>query len=141
VRRLTADGINVNVTLLFSIDAHARVIEAYISGLEDRLAAGKPIDRLASVASFFVSRVDSELDKRLDAVAASASEGCATGSSPFAGARPWPTRSSPTVCSRRGSPASDGRRWRQPARECSVRCGRARAPRTPPIATCSTSRR
>ncbi|MBK6489360.1 MAG: transaldolase [Gemmatimonadetes bacterium] len=74
IRRLIAEGINVNVTLLFSIEAHARVIEAYLSGLEDRLAAGHPIDRLASVASFFVSRVDTDIDKRLDAVAASANE-------------------------------------------------------------------
>ena len=70
VRRLIADGINVNVTLLFSVDAHRRVIEAYLGGLEDRAAAGQPIDRVASVASFFVSRVDSEIDKRLDALAA-----------------------------------------------------------------------
>ncbi len=79
VRRLIADGINVNVTLLFSIDAHARVIDAYLGGLEDRLAAGKPIDRLASVASFFVSRVDSEVDKRIEAVAASANDGVRDG--------------------------------------------------------------
>jgi transaldolase len=72
VRTLIADGINVNITLLFSIDAHRRVIEAYLGGLEDRLAAGKDISRIASVASFFVSRVDSEVDKRLDAVAANA---------------------------------------------------------------------
>ncbi|HEX4934490.1 MAG TPA: transaldolase [Gemmatimonadaceae bacterium] len=75
VRRLIADGINVNVTLLFSIDAHARVIEAYLGGLEDRMAAGKPIGGIASVASFFVSRVDSDIDKRLEAIAASAPEG------------------------------------------------------------------
>jgi transaldolase len=49
------------------------VIEAYLAGLEDRLAAGKHIDRVASVASFFVSRVDTEIDKRLDKLAASAS--------------------------------------------------------------------
>ena len=73
-RRLIADGINVNITLLFSIDAHARVIEAYLSGLEDRRSAGHPIDRVASVASFFVSRVDGEIDKRLDAIAASSNE-------------------------------------------------------------------
>jgi len=79
VRRLIADGINVNVTLLFSIDAHARVIEAYLAGLEDRHAAGHPIDRVASVASFFVSRVDSEIDKRLDAIAASSGEGVRDG--------------------------------------------------------------
>jgi transaldolase len=70
VRQLTAEGINVNITLLFAIEAHDRVIEAYLAGLEDRVAAGKPIDHIASVASFFVSRVDTEIDKRLDAAAA-----------------------------------------------------------------------
>jgi len=74
-RRLVAEGINVNVTLLFSTDAYARVIDAYLSGLEDRLDAGGPIDRIASVASFFISRVDSEIDKRLDALAATRPEG------------------------------------------------------------------
>jgi transaldolase len=71
VRQLIAAGMNVNITLLFAIEAHRRVIEAYFAGLEDRLRAGKPIDRLFSVASFFVSRVDTEIDKRLDALAAS----------------------------------------------------------------------
>jgi len=70
VRELVAAGINVNITLLFAVEAHARVIEAYLAGLEDRLRTAQPIDRLASVASFFVSRVDSEVDKRLDALAA-----------------------------------------------------------------------
>lgn len=68
VRRLIAEGINVNITLLFAIEAHERVIEAYLAGLEDRLKAHQPIDGLASVASFFVSRVDTEIDKRLDAL-------------------------------------------------------------------------
>lgn len=66
VRELTAAGININITLLFSIDAHERVIDAYMAGLEDRIAAGNPVDHLFSVASFFVSRVDTEVDKRLD---------------------------------------------------------------------------
>jgi transaldolase len=68
VRRAIADGINVNITLLFAIEAHDRVIDAYMSGLEDRVKKGQPVDRLYSVASFFVSRVDSEVDKRLDAL-------------------------------------------------------------------------
>jgi transaldolase len=72
VRRLIAEGINVNITLLFAIEAHERVIEAYLAGLEDRVKARKPIDGLASVASFFVSRVDTEIDKRLDALIAKA---------------------------------------------------------------------
>lgn len=70
IRALIAEGINVNVTLLFALDAHDRVIEAYLAGLEDRLAAGQPIAHVASVASFFVSRVDTEIDKRLNAMAA-----------------------------------------------------------------------
>jgi len=66
VRDLISRGVNVNITLLFSLDAHARVIDAYMAGLEDRIAQGEPIDGIFSVASFFVSRVDTETDKRLD---------------------------------------------------------------------------
>jgi len=77
VRRLTADGINVNITLLFSIDAYKSVIDAYMAGLEDRIAAGKQIDTIHSVASFFVSRVDSEVDKRLDAAAKTSADASA----------------------------------------------------------------
>jgi transaldolase len=71
VERLISEGINVNVTLLFSIDAHARVIEAYLRGLEARVVEGLSIESLASVASFFISRVDTEIDARLDAMVAS----------------------------------------------------------------------
>jgi transaldolase/glucose-6-phosphate isomerase len=60
-----ADGINVNITLLFAVEAYERVMEAYIRAMERRQAEGKSLD-LASVASFFVSRVDTEVDKRLD---------------------------------------------------------------------------
>ncbi len=67
VKRLTTEGVNVNITLLFSRAAYDAVIEAYLSGLEERVAAGKPIHQISSVASFFVSRVDTEVDKRLDA--------------------------------------------------------------------------
>lgn len=67
VRQLIANGVNINITLLFSLDAYKSVIDAYMAGLEDRLAAGKEITKLHSVASFFVSRVDTEVDKRLDA--------------------------------------------------------------------------
>jgi transaldolase len=68
LRRLIADGLNVNVTLLFAVDAYARVIEAYLAGLEDRMKAGGDLQRIASVASFFVSRVDTDVDARLDAM-------------------------------------------------------------------------
>ena len=60
-----AAGINVNVTLLFSLDAYRTIHEAYIRGLERRVEAGEPIDDLHSVASFFVSRVDTAVDKLL----------------------------------------------------------------------------
>ena len=60
-------GINVNVTLLFSQSAYQAVAEAYVEGLEKRAARGEPIDRIASVASFFVSRIDSKIDDKIDA--------------------------------------------------------------------------
>ena len=60
-----ADGINVNVTLIFSRERYAAVMDAYIRGLEQRAAAGLRLDGIASVASFFVSRVDTKIDGRL----------------------------------------------------------------------------
>ncbi|MEX2202863.1 MAG: bifunctional transaldolase/phosoglucose isomerase [Actinomycetota bacterium] len=63
--QLTADGINVNVTLLFAVEAYERIAEAYVRGLERRAEAGQPVDRISSVASFFVSRVDSAVDPML----------------------------------------------------------------------------
>lgn len=68
VKRLIEDGINVNITLLFALEAHDRVIDAYMTGLEERARLGRKLDHVASVASFFVSRVDTEIDKRLDAM-------------------------------------------------------------------------
>jgi len=63
-------GISVNVTLIFSLDRYRGVMDAYLSGLEKRLADGGSLEGLASVASFFVSRVDTEIDKRLDKLGA-----------------------------------------------------------------------
>ncbi len=65
IQQLIADGINVNVTLLFSSQRHEEVMDAYLSGLEARLKSGKPINKIASVASFFISRVDSAIDSML----------------------------------------------------------------------------
>jgi transaldolase len=67
IERCIADGINVNVTLLFSVARHGAVMEAYLRGLERRASAGQPVDRVASVASFFVSRVDTKVDPMLQA--------------------------------------------------------------------------
>lgn len=66
IEELIVEGVNVNITLLFSIDIYEKVAEAYIRGLERRVEQGKPIDRIASVASFFVSRVDTQVDRRVD---------------------------------------------------------------------------
>jgi transaldolase len=65
VRQLISDGINVNVTLMFSMQHYLDVVEAYLLGLEDRLENGGKISKVASVASFFVSRLDSMTDKKL----------------------------------------------------------------------------
>lgn len=67
IRSMIAEGRNVNVTLIFSLERYAEVMEAYVAGLEDRAAAGHSLTGIASVASFFISRVDSEIDKRLEA--------------------------------------------------------------------------
>jgi transaldolase len=63
---LTARGVNVNMTLLFSVERYREIAEAFVRGLERRLDAGEPIDRSASVASFFVSRVDTKVDAALE---------------------------------------------------------------------------
>jgi transaldolase len=66
IRRLLAEGISVNVTLIFSLDRYGEVMEAYLGGLEDYHTSGGDPSRVASVASFFVSRFDTEVDKRLE---------------------------------------------------------------------------
>ena len=74
IETLLAEGINVNVTLLFAIEAYEAVAWAYIRALETRAAAGQPVDRIASVASFFVSRVDVMIDPIIDKLAAAESD-------------------------------------------------------------------
>ncbi|MGW8302595.1 MAG: transaldolase, partial [Desulfobacterales bacterium] len=68
IRRLIGDGINVNVTLLFGLQRYREVAEAYIGGLEDRAAQRKSVDRVASVASFFLSRIDILVDPLLEKI-------------------------------------------------------------------------
>jgi len=68
IRTLISEGISVNATLIFSLTRHEEVWAAFAQGLEDRLKAGHPISGIESVASYFVSRVDTEVDKRLDAI-------------------------------------------------------------------------
>jgi len=105
-------GINTNVTLIFSLDRHAAVVEAYLKGLEATPRASRPSPRSSSVAS-----------TPRPTVACPTTARCA--------ARPRSrTRSSRTACSRRSSPASVGRSWRRRARGSSDRCGRRRRRRT-----------
>ena len=119
----TAAGINVNITLLFSVDRHAEVIDAYLTGLEQRVARGQDISRIYSVASFFVSRVDTKVDPLLDA------------------ARRSPTPAGPTGSSPRRSSRPGGASWRRRGPTCSARSGPRPAPRTPPTPTSTTWRR
>jgi transaldolase len=74
IEDLLAEGINVNVTLLFSVEMYEKVMDAYLRGLERRAEAGEELSRVASVASFFVSRVDTAVDARLDALAGEAAD-------------------------------------------------------------------
>jgi transaldolase len=67
IERCVRDGININVTLLFSLEHYQAVAEAHLRALAGRVADGRPIDRVASAASLFVSRVDTEVDKRIEA--------------------------------------------------------------------------
>jgi transaldolase len=69
IERSLRDGININVTLLFSIEHYEAVADAYVRALEARVGQGLPIARIASAASLFVSRVDAEIDKRIDSTA------------------------------------------------------------------------
>lgn len=66
IRRLTEEGINVNVTLLFGLPRYRQVAEAYMAGIEDRMSAGRPVERVISVASFFLSRIDVLVDALLE---------------------------------------------------------------------------
>ncbi|HET8656918.1 MAG TPA: transaldolase [Longimicrobiaceae bacterium] len=67
IEQLLAEGININITLLFSLEGYEKVMEAFLRAMERRAEAGQPMERIASVASFFVSRVDTAVDKQLEA--------------------------------------------------------------------------
>ena len=69
IRRLIAAGLNINITLLFSVAVYEQVVEAYLAGLEDLAKAGGDVAKTASVASFFVSRIDAAVEKKLDKLA------------------------------------------------------------------------
>jgi transaldolase len=126
IQELTARGVNVNVTLLFSIERYEQVIEAYLAGLERRVDQGEPIDQLRSVASFFVSRVDTKADAQLEA------------GSPLRGGWRSPTPRLPTRATGPGPATSGGLGWRGRGPARSARCGPAPGPKTQPSPTSST---
>ncbi|HEX9012190.1 MAG TPA: transaldolase [Anaerolineaceae bacterium] len=68
IEQLISEGVNVNITLLFGLPRYREVVEAYLSGLETRVKQGLPIERVASVASFFLSRIDTLVDPKLEAI-------------------------------------------------------------------------
>ena len=75
IRQVTSEGISVNVTLIFALARYREVMDAYLSGLEQAAAAGRDVTAIRSVASFFVSRVDTEVDARLDRMGGGAAAG------------------------------------------------------------------
>jgi transaldolase len=74
IRQCLAEGININITLLFSVDRYREVLDAWVRAFQERVEAGKSVGRLASVASFFVSRVDTMVDERLEELLKGASD-------------------------------------------------------------------
>ncbi|KQX79595.1 MULTISPECIES: transaldolase [Streptomyces] len=86
ITEVIGKGISVNVTLIFSLERYREVMDAYLAGLEKAKAAGLDLSKIHSVASFFVSRVDTEIDKRLDAIGGDAAK-AAKGKSALANAR------------------------------------------------------
>jgi transaldolase len=117
ITSVVAEGISVNVTLIFSLDRYREVMDAYQTGLEQALDAGLDLSGIHSVASFFVSRVDTEVDRR---------------STPWTARRPGssragrrsPTRGWRTRPTSRWWPSRAGSAWPRPGPTSSVRCGR-----------------
>jgi transaldolase len=128
IRTAIREGISVNVTLIFSLERYRAVMTAYLDGLEDRMADGAEVTGIASVASFFVSRVDTAVDKQLDAMVPRTRPRCWAG--PRSPTRAWPTRRS-----RRPSPGHGGSAWPQPVPGHSARSGRRRASKIPATPT------
>ena len=131
---MIAEGRNINVTLIFSLERHQEVMDAYLAGLEEYGAnPGADLSRVASVASFFISRVDTEVDRRLEAIG-SPEALALRGKAAIAQGKLAYKQFRATFS---GDPLGRARRLAAPA--CSAPSGRARRPRTPPTPTPSTS--
>jgi transaldolase len=134
IEQLISEGRNINITLMFSMRHYDAVAEAYIRGLEKRMHAGQPVDRVASVASVFVSRIDTLVDKRIgQAHHPRRSHRCSA-------SQPSRTPSSSTSASRNSSTAIASARCATRARAFSSRYGHRPAPRIRTTATSNTLR-
>jgi hypothetical protein len=128
IETLTGEGVSINVTLMFSLAHVEAVAGAYQRGLEKLAAAGGDIARVRSVASVFLSRWDSLIDKQLDEIGTPRPSPCAARP-----AWPWPAR--PTSATSRASTAQASPRWPPRAAARKACCGPAPAPRTRPTPT------
>jgi transaldolase len=131
IEETIAAGIPVNVTLLFSLERHRAAAQAYLQGLRRLREAGGDLSTVASVASFFVSRVDTEADRRLDEIG---------GHDELKGSWRSPTPSSPIRPTRSCSAGPSGWSSRQSAPRRSAACGPRHRPRTPSTGMSSTSK-
>ena len=125
-------GLSINVTLIFSLSRYEQVIEAYLHGLETLAGRGGDLAAVRSVASFFVSRVDTQVDNGWSRSAVRTRWRC--GDVPASRRRAWPTK-----CSGTDSPGRGGRNWPPAVPTRNRRCGHRRRRKTPTIPTPSTS--
>ena len=133
IRQLISEGTNVNVTLLFGLSRYRQVAEAYVAGLETCLAEGEPVKNIASVASFFVSRIDALVDPLLEKLIAKGGKK-ADPRKRCAGKLPSPARRWPIKSIKKSSAATGSRSWLPRALVSSGCSGPAPAPRTRTIA-------
>ena len=134
ITQALSEGISVNVTLIFSLERYGQVIDAYLAGLEQAAAAGHDLSGIASVASFFVSRVDTEVDRRLDKIGSEQAQAL-RGQAAIANAR-----LAYELFEQKFD--ENAPRWpalHRPGPGCSGRCGPRPAPRTRPTRTPCTS--
>jgi len=140
IEQLISEGININVTLLFAQDAYAKVAEAYVSGLEKRAAETGDLSAVTSVASFFVSRIDSLIDLQIEEKLKDANGAEKRRLKICAGALPLRTRKWLIKFTKKCFRANAGNHWRQKERRRSEFCGLRRERKTPVTAMFYTSK-
>ena len=142
IRQLISEGINVNITLLFGVGRYADVATAYIEGLSTFVEHGGDAAKMGSVASFFVSRIDTMVDAMIAKRLATVTDAGARASLTQPAWEPWrlPTPSSRTSATWNSAARRHGNDWPPRARIPNVSCGRAPAPRILGTATSAMSK-